>query len=92
MHIQEVPGIGTQNQSKAYLGTQRKSGDEGDAEYAHTQLRESNTPSVWINHDHRGDSTLQGRPSLESSTNVIIISDNNDPNVIYQLYQNSRKQ
>jgi len=56
MHIQDVPGTRTQNQS-TYLGTQRKSGDEGDAEYAHTQLRESNTPSVWINHDNRGDST-----------------------------------
>ena len=58
MHIQEVSGIGTRTQSKAYLGTQRKSGDEGDADYTHTQLRESNTPSVWINHDNRADSTL----------------------------------
>ena len=56
--MEELPGGGTQNSSKAYLGTQRKSGDEGDADYAHTQLHESNTPSVWISHDNRGGGTL----------------------------------
>lgn len=83
-----MPGSRSQNQSNAYLGTQRKSGDEDDADYTYTQLRESNTPSVWINHDNRGSTlqtgTIYGDPALQKeSTNVIIISGNNDPNAIY---------
>jgi len=80
--VQEAPGAGTLD-SSPYLGTQRKSGDEGDADYAQSQLHESNTPSVWISHDNRGGSTLQDDSGAESLANVVVISENNDPNVIY---------
>jgi len=82
VHVQEAPGAGTLD-SSPYLGTQRKSGDEGDADYAQSQLHESNTPSVWISHDNRGGSTLQDDSGAESLANVVVISENNDPNVIY---------
>ena len=55
VHMQGLPGSGTQTASKAYLGTKRNSGDEGDADYAEPQRHGPNAPSVWV-HGGRGGS------------------------------------